>query len=30
MVKRGLAQRALGLAGDVPDYLKVDRAWPHR
>jgi 2-octaprenylphenol hydroxylase len=30
MVKRSLAQRALGLAGDVPDYLKVDRAWPHR
>jgi 2-polyprenylphenol 6-hydroxylase len=29
-IKRGLAQRALGLAGDVPDFLKDDRAWPHR
>jgi 2-polyprenylphenol 6-hydroxylase len=29
-VKRRLAQRALGLTGDVPDFLKGDRAWPHR
>lgn len=29
-VKRHLAQRALGLTGDVPDFLKGDRAWPHR
>lgn len=30
LIKRGLAQRALGVAGDVPDFLKDDRAWPHR
>jgi 2-octaprenylphenol hydroxylase len=29
-IKRGLAQRALGLTGDVPDFLKGDRAWPRR
>jgi 2-polyprenylphenol 6-hydroxylase len=37
-VKRRLAQRALGIAGDVPAFLKVegsgsfraDRAWPRR
>jgi 2-polyprenylphenol 6-hydroxylase len=29
-VKRRFAQRALGLTGDVPDFLKGDRAWPHR
>jgi 2-octaprenylphenol hydroxylase len=29
-LKRVLAQRALGLAGDVPDFLKADRASPHR
>jgi 2-octaprenylphenol hydroxylase len=29
-VKRRLAQRALGLIGDVPEFLKVDRAWPHK
>ncbi|HEY1314971.1 MAG TPA: FAD-dependent monooxygenase, partial [Steroidobacteraceae bacterium] len=30
LVKRNLAQRALGLAGDVPKMLKADRAWPHK
>jgi 2-polyprenylphenol 6-hydroxylase len=30
IVKRRLAQRALGLIGDVPDFLKADRAWPHK
>ena len=29
-IKRQLAQRALGLIGDVPAFLKGDRAWPHR
>jgi 2-octaprenylphenol hydroxylase len=29
-LKRVLAQRALGLAGDVPDFLKAGRASPHR
>jgi 2-polyprenylphenol 6-hydroxylase len=29
-VKRRLAQRALGLNGDVPEFLKADRAWPHK
>jgi 2-octaprenylphenol hydroxylase len=29
-IKRRLAQRALGLAGDVPQFLKADRPWPHR
>jgi 2-octaprenylphenol hydroxylase len=29
-VKRDLAQRALGLRGDVPRLLKADRAWPHK
>jgi 2-octaprenylphenol hydroxylase len=29
-VKRRLAQRALGLIGDVPAFLKVDRASPHK
>jgi 2-octaprenylphenol hydroxylase len=29
-VKRHLAQRALGLIGDVPDFLRADRASPHR
>jgi 2-polyprenyl-6-methoxyphenol hydroxylase-like FAD-dependent oxidoreductase len=29
-VKRRLAQRALGLVGDVPEFLKVDRSWPHK
>jgi 2-octaprenylphenol hydroxylase len=29
-VRRGLAQRALGLIGDVPEFLKADRAWPHK
>jgi ubiquinone biosynthesis UbiH/UbiF/VisC/COQ6 family hydroxylase len=30
MVKRDLAQRALGLTGDVAGFLKADRAWPHK
>jgi 2-octaprenylphenol hydroxylase len=29
-IKRRLAQRALGVIGDVPAFLKGDRAWPHR
>jgi 2-polyprenylphenol 6-hydroxylase len=29
-IKRQFAQRALGLAGDVPAFLKDDRAWPRR
>ena len=29
-LKRRLAQRALGMAGDVPEFLKADRVWPHR
>jgi 2-polyprenylphenol 6-hydroxylase len=29
-IKRRLAQRALGMIGDVPAFLKGDRAWPHR
>jgi 2-octaprenylphenol hydroxylase len=29
-IKRRLARRALGLAGDVPQFLKADRPWPHR
>jgi 2-polyprenylphenol 6-hydroxylase len=29
-VKRRLAQRALGLTGDVPEFLKADRVWPHK
>jgi 2-octaprenylphenol hydroxylase len=28
-VKRRLVQRALGLTGDVPQFLKSYRAWPH-
>jgi 2-octaprenylphenol hydroxylase len=30
LIKRRLAQHALGLAGDVPEFLKADRAWPHK
>ena len=30
IVKRHLAQRALGLIGDVPEFLRADRASPHR
>lgn len=30
LIKRRLAQRALGVIGDVPAFLKGDRAWPHR
>jgi len=29
-VKRRLAQRALGLIGDVPQFLRADRVWPHK
>jgi len=29
-IKRRLAERALGLAGDVPAFLTGDRAWPRR
>ena len=29
-LKRQLAKRALGLIGDVPEFLKADRAWPHK
>jgi 2-octaprenylphenol hydroxylase len=29
-VKHRLAQRALGLIGDLPEFLKSDRAWPHK
>ena len=29
-VKRRLAQHALGLTGDVPEFLKGDRASPHK
>lgn len=29
-LKRRLAQRALGMAGDVPEFLTTDRVWPHR
>jgi 2-octaprenylphenol hydroxylase len=29
-VKRRLALRALGMAGDVPEFLKADRVWPHK
>jgi 2-octaprenylphenol hydroxylase len=29
-VKRRLAQRALGLIGDVPAFLKADPAWPRK
>jgi len=29
-IKRQFAQRALGLVGDVPAFLKDGRAWPHR
>jgi 2-octaprenylphenol hydroxylase len=29
-LKRSLAQRALGLSGDVPEFLKADPAWPRR
>jgi 2-polyprenylphenol 6-hydroxylase len=29
-IKRQLARRALGVIGDVPAFLKGDRAWPHR
>ncbi len=28
--KRHLAQRALGLIGDVPEFLKADRAWQRK
>jgi hypothetical protein len=27
MIKRRFAQRALGLIGDVPEFLKVDEAF---
>ena len=30
LLKRQFARRALGLSGDVPVFLKGDRAWPHR
>jgi len=30
MIKRAFAQRALGLTGDVPAFLKDDRAWQRR
>jgi 2-polyprenylphenol 6-hydroxylase len=30
IVKRHLAQRALGLIGDVPEFLRADRVSPHR
>lgn len=30
LVKRRLAQHALGLIGDVPQFLKADRPWPHK
>lgn len=30
VVKRQLAQRALGMIGDIPRFLKADPAWPHR
>lgn len=30
IVKRLLAQQALGLIGDVPEFLKADRAWPRK
>jgi 2-octaprenylphenol hydroxylase len=30
LIKRRLAQRALGLIGDVPQFLKADRPWPHK
>ncbi len=29
-VKQRLAQRALGLAGDIPEFLRADRAWLHK
>jgi 2-polyprenylphenol 6-hydroxylase len=29
-VKRELAQRALGLAGDIPEFLRADPASPHK
>jgi 2-octaprenylphenol hydroxylase len=29
-VKRRLAQRALGLTGEVPAFLRADRAWPRK
>lgn len=29
-IKRQLAQRALGMAGDIPDFLRADRVSPHR
>ena len=29
-LKRGFALRALGLAGDVPEFLKDDLAWPRK
>jgi 2-polyprenylphenol 6-hydroxylase len=29
-VKRELARRALGLSGDVPDFVKADRVSPHK
>lgn len=29
-VKRSFAQRALGTTGDVPDFLRADRAWPRK
>jgi 2-octaprenylphenol hydroxylase len=30
LLKRGLARRALGLAGDLPAFLKDGRVWPHK
>lgn len=29
-VKRQFARQAMGLAGDVPEFLRADRAWPRR
>ncbi|MGB6306942.1 MAG: FAD-dependent monooxygenase, partial [Steroidobacteraceae bacterium] len=29
-IKRRLAQQALGLSGDLPSFLRADRAWPHK
>jgi 2-octaprenylphenol hydroxylase len=30
LVKRSLAQRALGLSGDLPAFLRADRAWQRK
>ena len=29
-LRRRFAERALGLAGDVPEFVRVDRPWPRR